>query len=71
VLVHCRVTDPVERARLRDAVADKVRAVLGHPAVVELVPPRSLPRTSSGKLSRAKAKKLYLSGEIAPLSLAA
>jgi len=71
VLVHCRVTDPVERARLRDAVADKVRAVLGHPAVVELVPPKSLPRTSSGKLSRAKAKKLYLSGEIAPLSLAA
>jgi acyl-coenzyme A synthetase/AMP-(fatty) acid ligase len=26
--------------------------------IVELVPPRTLPRTSSGKLSRAKAKKL-------------
>jgi fatty-acyl-CoA synthase len=28
-------------------------------------------RTSSGKLSRAKAKKLYLSGEIEPFKLAA
>ena len=71
VLVHCRVTDPDERMRLREAVADKVRAVLGHAAVVELVPPKSLPRTSSGKLSRAKAKKLWLAGEIVGLSLAA
>jgi len=71
VLVHCRVSDPAERVKLRNAVAEKVRAILGHPAVVELVPPRTLPRTSSGKLSRAKAKKLYLSGEIAPFDLAA
>lgn len=71
VLVHCRVSDPDERLRLRNAVADKVRSILGHSAVVELVPPRTLPRTSSGKLSRAKAKKLYLSGEIEPLQLAA
>ena len=71
VLVHCRVADPVERARLRDAVVEKVCSVLGHPAIVELVPPKSLPRTSSGKLSRAKAKKLYLSGEIVALALAA
>lgn len=71
VLVHCRVSDPVERQKLHDTIRDKVRAILGHPAIVELVPPRTLPRTSSGKLSRAKAKKLYLSGEIAPIQLAA
>ena len=71
VLVHCRVSDPEERVKLKNAVAEKVRAILGHPAVVELVPPRTLPRTSSGKLSRAKAKKLYLSGEIEPFQLAA
>ncbi|WP_340588746.1 fatty acyl-AMP ligase [Erythrobacter alti] len=71
VLVHCRVSDPEERLRLRDQISDKVRAVTGMSCVVELVPPRTLPRTSSGKLSRAKAKKLYLSGEIAPLELAA
>ncbi|MEY4239329.1 MAG: hypothetical protein RL339_1930 [Pseudomonadota bacterium] len=71
VLVHCRVSDPVERQRLHDTIRDKVRSILGHPAIVELVPPRTLPRTSSGKLSRAKAKKQYLSGEIAPIQLAA
>jgi len=71
VLVHCRVSDPAERIRLRELIADKVRSVTGMSCVVELVPPRTLPRTSSGKLSRAKAKKLYLSGEIVPLKLAA
>jgi fatty-acyl-CoA synthase len=71
VLVHCRVSDPVERQKLHDTIRDKVRSILGHPAIVELVPPRTLPRTSSGKLSRAKAKKQYLSGEIAPIKLAA
>ncbi|WP_082126373.1 fatty acyl-AMP ligase [Aurantiacibacter marinus] len=71
VLVHCRVSDPEERIKLRNQISDKVRAVTGMTCVVELIPPRTLPRTSSGKLSRAKAKKLYLSGEIAPLELAA
>lgn len=71
VLVHCRVSDPAERVRLREQISDKVRSVTGMSCVVELVPPRTLPRTSSGKLSRAKAKKLYLSGEIVPLELAA
>lgn len=71
VLVHCRVSDPEERIKLRNEIADKVRGVTGMSCVVELVPPRTLPRTSSGKLSRAKAKKLYLAGEIVPLDLAA
>jgi fatty-acyl-CoA synthase len=71
VLVHCRVSDPAERRRLHEAIRDKVRSITGMNCVVELVPPRTLPRTSSGKLSRAKAKKLYLSGEIAPFQLAA
>ncbi len=71
VLVHCRVADPIERIRLREQIADKVRSVTGMSCIVELVPPRTLPRTSSGKLSRAKAKKLYLAGEIVPIQLAA
>ena len=71
VLVHCRVSDPVKRVELREMIRDKVRSITGMNCVVELVPPKSLPRTSSGKLSRAKAKKLYLSGEIEPFDLAA
>ncbi len=71
VLVQCRTTDPEERTRLRDAIREKVRGITGMNCVVELVPPRTLPRTSSGKLSRAKARNLYLSGEIQPYALAA
>ena len=71
VLVHCRVSDPDERGRLRDDIRERVRAITGITPVVELVPPRTLPRTSSGKLSRTKARNLYLSGEIQPFDVAA
>ena len=71
VLVHCRVSDPAERGRLRDDIKERVRAITGISPVVELIPPRSLPRTSSGKLSRVKARNLYLSGEIVPFDIAA
>ena len=71
VLVHCRVSDPEERGRLRDDIRARVHAITGITPVVELVPPRTLPRTSSGKLSRTKARSLYLSGEIQPYAVAA
>jgi fatty-acyl-CoA synthase len=60
VLVQCRTTDNGERTKLRDTIRDKVRSITGMQCVVELVPPRTLPRTSSGKLSRAKARNQYL-----------
>jgi fatty-acyl-CoA synthase len=71
VLVQCRTTDEAERAKLREQIRDKVRSVTGMNCIVELVPPRTLPRTSSGKMSRAKARNLYLSGEIQPYAIAA
>ncbi|WP_076073200.1 fatty acyl-AMP ligase [Sphingomonas montana] len=71
VLVQCRTSDNSERARLREEIRDRVRAITGMNCVIELVPPKTLPRTSSGKLSRAKARNLYLSGEIQPYAVAA
>ncbi|HEX5259633.1 MAG TPA: fatty acyl-AMP ligase [Sphingomicrobium sp.] len=71
VLVHCRVSGAEERGRLRDEIRERVRAITGITPVVELVPPRTLPRTSSGKLSRTKARSLYLAGEIQPYDIAA
>jgi fatty-acyl-CoA synthase len=71
VLVQCRTSDVDERTKLRDAIRTKVRAITGMTCVVELVPPRTLPRTSSGKLSRSKARSQYLSGEIQPFDVAA
>ncbi len=71
VLVHCRVSDPGERGRLRDNIKERIKSITGLSPVVELVPPRTLPRTSSGKLARTKARNLYLSGEIQPFDVAA
>ncbi|MDV3455901.1 fatty acyl-AMP ligase [Sphingomonas sp. HF-S4] len=71
VLVQCRTSDEKERLRLRDEIRERVRSVTGMNCVIELVPPRTLPRTSSGKLSRAKARNLYLNGDIKPYDLAA
>jgi len=71
VLVQCRASDEGERLRLREEIRERVRSVTGMNCVIELVPPRTLPRTSSGKLSRAKARKLYLEGEIKPYAIAA
>ncbi len=71
VLVQCRTSDAEERGRLRDEIRERVRSITGMNCVIELVPPRTLPRTSSGKLSRAKARNLYLSGEIQPYDIAA
>lgn len=71
VLVQCRSSDDAERQRLREEIRDRVRSVTGMNCVIELIPPRTLPRTSSGKLSRAKARNLYLAGEIKPYDIAA
>ncbi len=71
VLVQCRTSDAAERRRLHDEIRERVRAITGMNCIIELVPPRTLPRTSSGKLSRSKARSLYLTGEIQPYDLAA
>jgi fatty-acyl-CoA synthase len=65
LLVQCRLTDPAARAQLeRD-----VRAVVQQTAAIEgkvvLVRPHGLPQTSSGKLSRSRARQSYLSGAYA------
>ena len=71
ILVQCRTSDAAERAALRDTIRERVRAITGMACIVELVAPRTLPRTSSGKLSRSKARAQYLSGTIRPLDIAA
>ena len=72
VLVHCRVSDNAERGRLRDEIRERIRSITGLNPVVELVPPRTLPRTSSGKLAADQgAQPLSVSGEIQPYAIAA
>jgi fatty-acyl-CoA synthase len=62
VLAQCRTLDSAERAALRDEIARIIRARHSIDAIVTLVPPRALPQTSSGKLSRAQAREFYRRG---------
>lgn len=71
VLVQCRTSDEAERLALRETIRERVRAITGMNCLIELIPPRTLPRTSSGKLSRSKARAQYLAGEIQPFAMAA
>lgn len=68
VLVQCRVQDAGGIEALRRDVAAVIHRSAGVECRVVMVPPKSLPFTSSGKLSRAGAKQKYLSGEIAELA---
>ncbi len=64
VLVETRTTDKSEQEALRRDLAKLVHQSAGVDCRIELVMPRSLPFTSSGKLSRAGARAKYLAGEI-------
>jgi len=68
VLVQCRLQDAAGMEALRHEVSAVIHRSAGVECRVVMVPPKSLPFTSSGKLSRAAAKQKYLSGEIAELS---
>ncbi|MDZ7783625.1 MAG: fatty acyl-AMP ligase [Halioglobus sp.] len=56
LMVQCRERDPHKRNALVRRLTALVRMEMGLDCHVHLVPNRSLPRTSSGKLSRAKAR---------------
>jgi 1-acyl-sn-glycerol-3-phosphate acyltransferase len=65
VLAETRENREAARQRLREAVQERVLALLGEPAdEVVLAPPHSVPKTSSGKVRRTASRELYLSGRI-------
>ncbi|MBI2718867.1 MAG: fatty acyl-AMP ligase [Rhizobiales bacterium] len=68
VLVQCRLADTGAIETLRHAVSAVVHHSAGIECRVVMAPPKSLPFTSSGKLSRAAAKLKYLTGEIAEVT---
>ena len=60
LVVQCRETNAVRRAALIERLTRLVRVEMGIDCYVELVPPHTLPRTSSGKLSRSKARQNFI-----------
>jgi fatty-acyl-CoA synthase len=65
VVAECRERGASPRAAIVAAVTEQVSKGLGLPPDrVELIPPGSIPKTSSGKLRREETKQLYLAGKL-------
>ena len=60
MMVQCRETDESKRADLQERLHIQVSQEFGVDCLIELVPRNTLPRTTSGKLSRSGARKEYL-----------
>jgi fatty-acyl-CoA synthase len=66
VVAESREREASRRATIVAAVTEQVSQGLGLPPDrVELFPPGSIPKTSSGKLRREETKQLYLAGKLA------
>ncbi len=65
IVAESREEDATNRRALAVAINDEVSRGLGLPPDrVELIPPGSIPKTSSGKLRRDETKQLYLAGTL-------
>src|SRR5258708_28994486 len=65
VVAETRERDRAARTRIAQAITAQVSAAMGLPPdVVEVVPPNTIPKTSSGKLQRDATKKLFLTGAL-------
>jgi fatty-acyl-CoA synthase len=60
LIVQCNITDADEQHLLTQRLHREIHEELGINCTIELVPRHTLPRTSSGKLSRSGARKDYL-----------
>ena len=60
LVVQCRLKDEAKRNDLLNRLKILVSEELGISCTVELVPAHFLPRTSSGKLSRSKARQNFI-----------
>jgi fatty-acyl-CoA synthase len=60
LVVQCREPDPRKLAKLSERLHQVILFEFGIHCLVELVSPHTLPRTSSGKLSRSAARREYI-----------
>lgn len=60
LVVQCRQTDAFVQAQLVERLRQRIQTEFGIVCLIELVPLHTLPRTSSGKLSRSGARSDFL-----------
>jgi acyl carrier protein len=67
VVAETRSSDEADRTRMRAAIVRAIDEKVGLPPdVVELVPPQTVPKTSSGKIRRNETRSLYEQGALRP-----
>jgi fatty-acyl-CoA synthase len=65
LVVAAEVRDPGVGKRISAEITRAVHEAMGVPPdVIELVPPHSIPKTSSGKLRRGETRRLFLDGKL-------
>jgi 1-acyl-sn-glycerol-3-phosphate acyltransferase len=71
VVAETREADPAIRAEIITHAHEITTDIAGTPPdEIVLAPPRTVPKTSSGKIRRSAAKALYESGHVAPMQRA-
>jgi 1-acyl-sn-glycerol-3-phosphate acyltransferase len=65
LVIAAEVRDRSDSARITDEITRAVDDAMGMPPdVIELLPPQSIPKTSSGKLRRSETRRLYVEGKL-------
>ncbi|MFY9528380.1 MAG: AMP-binding protein [Candidatus Acidiferrales bacterium] len=65
LIVTAETRAPAEAGRIAADITAQISDALGFPPDrVELLPPHSIPKTSSGKLRRSETRRLYLAGQL-------
>ena len=64
LVVQCRESDPAKRARLARRLKARISEELAIDCLIDLVPLHTLPRTSSGKLSRSEARRIHIGASL-------
>jgi fatty-acyl-CoA synthase len=65
LVVAAEVRNFADAGRISTEITEAVSEAMGVPPdAVELIPPQSIPKTSSGKLRRGETRRLYLEGKL-------
>jgi len=64
-VVTAEIRNAADAKRIESEIAHAMQETMGLPPdVIELLPPQSIPKTSSGKLRRSETRRLYLEGQL-------
>jgi fatty-acyl-CoA synthase len=64
-VVTAEIRKQADSSRISAEISRAVQDAMGVPPdIIELLPPQSIPKTSSGKLRRAETRRLYLAGKL-------